>query len=329
MAGADDELVRKVLAPDVHARFLEEIDLLDGAGAGFYLEALRAGRQTAVFFCSAMNNFGVRLLLDRFLEFAPPPSGRVAAGGPVAPSAPPFSGFVFKVQANMNPRHRARVAFVRIVSGGFRRAMTAHNPRTGRDLRLSNAQRLFARERETVDDAWPGDVVGLVGNYDIQIGDTLSEDATVVFHEIPRFPPECFASVHCSTSAMQKRFRAGLDQLLKEGVAQRFHPEGAVTAAPLLGAVGPLQFDVLRHRLLSEYGAECRLETASWNLVRWLPAMTALENSLLMLPTGVVRASDEDNRTVLLFDSAWALRYFTEKHAHITLAETAPQGPGG
>ena len=264
----------------------------------------------------------------RFLEFAPPPSGRVAARGPVAPSAPPFSGFVFKVQANMNPRHRDRVAFVRIVSGRFRRDMTAHNPRTGRDLRLSNAQRLFARERETVDDAWPGDVVGLVGNYDIQIGDTLSEDATVVFHEIPRFPPECFASVHCSTSAMQKRFRAGLDQLLKEGVAQRFHPEGAVTAAPLLGAVGPLQFDVLRHRLLSEYGAECRLETSAWNMVRWLPAMTAAENSLLMLPTGVVRATDEENRPVLLFDTAWALRYFTEKHRDVTLSETAPQGGG-
>ena len=326
VAGAADELVRQVLSPDVHERFLGEIDLLDGAGAGFDLEALRAGRQTAVFFGSAMNNFGVRLLLDRFLEFAPPPAGRVASRGPVEPSARPFSGFVFKVQANMNPRHRDRVAFVRVVSGRFRRDMTAYNPRTGRDLRLSNAQRLFARERETVDDAWPGDVVGLVGNYDIQIGDTLSEDAAVVYHETPRFPPECFASVHCSSSAMQKRFRAGLDQLLKEGVAQRFHPDGAVTVAPLLGAVGPLQFDVLRHRLLSEYGAECRLETATWSIVRWLPAMTEAERSRMMLVTGVGRATDAEGRPVLLFDSAWALRYFTEKHRDIPLSATAPQG---
>jgi peptide chain release factor 3 len=125
---------------------------------------------------------------------------------------------------------------------------------------------------------------------------------------------------------MQKRFRAGLDQLLKEGVAQRFHPDGAVTAAPLLGAVGPLQFDVLRHRLLSEYGAECRLETATWSIVRWLPAMTEAERSQMMLVTGVGRATDAEGRPVLLFDSAWALRYFTEKHRDIALSETAPQG---
>jgi peptide chain release factor 3 len=127
---------------------------------------------------------------------------------------------------------------------------------------------------------------------------------------------------------MQKRFRAGLDQLLKEGVAQRFHPEGAVTAAPLLGAVGPLQFDVLCHRLLSEYGAECRLETATWSIVRWLPEITPTEKSLLMLPTGVARATDGEDRPVLLFDSSWALRYFTEKHGDIVLSETAPQGRG-
>jgi peptide chain release factor 3 len=324
VAGTDDELVQRVLAPDVHARFLEEIDLLDGAGVGFEMDALRAGRQTAVFFGSAMNNFGVRLLLDRFLEFAPPPSGRMAARGLVEPAVPAFSGFVFKVQANMNPRHRDRVAFVRVVSGRFRRDMTAHNPRTGRDLRLSNAQRLFARERETVDDAWPGDVVGLVGNHDLQIGDTLSEDSSVVYHEIPRFPPECFAFVHCGSSAMQKRFRAGIEQLLKEGVAQRFHQDGSVTAVPLLGAVGPLQFDVLRHRLLTEYGAECRLETAGWSMVRWLPGPASLESPKMLLPTGVARATDAENRPVLLFDSEWALKFFRQKHPGVELGQIAP-----
>ena len=325
VGGAKDILVEEALAPDVHARFLEEIDLLDGAGASFDLEDLRAGRQTAVFFGSATNNFGVRLLLDRFLEFAPPPAGRLSGKKMVEPSASPFSGFVFKVQANMNPRHRDRVAFVRVVSGRFERDMMAYNPRTGKNLRLSNSQRLFAQGRETVDDAWPGDVVGLVGNHDIQIGDTLTEDLKLAFQETPRFPPECFAFIHCSSSTMQKRFRSGLDQLLKEGVAQRFHLEGAVTALPLLGAVGPLQFDVLRHRLESEYGAECRVELASWDTVRWLAEPSLIQASSLALPTGAAQGTDMEGRTVLLFSSAWALRYFTENHQELSLTAVAPR----
>ena len=326
VGGADDPLVREAMSPGLYAKFRGEIELLEGAGAGFDPEALLAGRQTAVFFGSAMNNFGVRLLLDRFLEFAPPPGGRVAGERMVSPSSPAFSGFVFKVQANMNPRHRDRVAFVRVVSGRFQRDMAAVNPRTGQKLRLSNSQRLFARERETVDDAWPGDVVGLVGNHDIRIGDTLTEDASVVYHEIPRFPPECFAFIHCTSSVVQKRFREGLEQLLKEGVAQRFHPAGAVAATPLLGAVGPLQFDVLRYRLETEYGAECRVEPAGWNIVRWLAEAEAAKGQRLMLPTGAVKATDADGSPVLLFDSAWSLRHFSENHEKVVLSESAAIG---
>ena len=180
-----------------------------------------------------------------------------------------MTGFIFKVQANMNPKHRDHVAFIRIVSGEFQRDMSVINTRTGERIRLANSQRLFARERETVDEAWAGDVVGIVGNHDFLIGDTLADDPKIAFDDMPRFAPECFAWLHNSNTAKFKRFREGLDQLLKEGVAQRFERFGSLQAVPLLGAVGPLQFDVLKYRLESEYGAECRLENAPWEHIRW------------------------------------------------------------
>ena len=213
----------------------------------------------------------MQLLLDRFLALAPPPAPRLsAATATIDPTRPGFSGFVFKIQANMNPKHRDRIAFVRIVSGKFERDMDVINTRTGKKVRLANSQRLFARERETVDEAYAGDVVGLVGNYDFLIGDTLAEDPGVVFDEIPRFAPECFAFLHNTSTAKFKRFRDGLDQLLKEGVAQNFELTDTGVRIPLLGAVGPLQFEVLQYRLESEYGADCRLETAPWSIVRWI-----------------------------------------------------------
>ena len=170
----------------------------------------------------------------------------------------------------MNPRHRDHVAFIRIVSGCFQRDMSATNTRTGTKMRLGNSQRLFAQERETVNEAWAGDVVGLVGNYGFQIGDTLSDDPNIKYDEMPRFAPECFAYLHNENTAKFKRFRDGLDQLLKEGVAQPFDLPDAFVRIPLLGAVGPLQFDVLKYRLESEYSAEVRLEFAPWTIVRWL-----------------------------------------------------------
>lgn len=324
VGGVDDPRVRSALDPDTYRQFREEIDLLDGAGANFDPAALQSGKMTAVFFGSAMNNFGVRLLLDRFLQYAPPPALRLSGPTPIPPAHPAFSGFVFKVQANMNPRHRDRVAFVRVVSGQFRRDMDAHNPRTAQTLRLSNSQRLFARERETVDDAWPGDVVGLVGNHDLQIGDTLTEDPQIRYHEIPRFPPECFSLVQCNSTALQKRFRTGLEQLLKEGVAQKFSLIGSAQSSPLLGAVGPLQFDVLRHRLESEYGALCTVEPTSWNLVRWIQNPADTLGKRLMLSAKSAEALDADGRPVLLFDTPRSIRFFEENHPDIPLSELPP-----
>lgn len=320
VGGVDDALVRDAMAPDVYAAFRDEIDLLEGAGAEFNLDEIRAGRLTPVFFGSAMNNFGVQLLLDHFLKLAPEPATRTSEAGEVSPLHAAFSGFVFKIQANMNPKHRDRVAFIRIVSGEFRRDMVVAHPRTGKPVRLSNSQRLFAQERETVDSAWAGDVVGLVGNQDFQIGDTLSEDPAIRFDEIPRFAPECFARIHSASTATGKRFREGLDQLLREGVAQSFELKDSLTRTPLLGAVGPLQFEVLQYRLESEYGAKCRVEMASWSVARWIRLKGGGELPELVLPSGAALAIDADGGTVALFGTEWSFSYFESKNENLEIS---------
>jgi peptide chain release factor 3 len=327
VADIDDDAVRKALSPEIHARVREELDLLEGAGSDFDPELVAGGELTPVFFGSAMNNFGVGLMLNRFLEIAPPPVSRTTVDGrEVGPSLPAFSGFVFKIQANMNPKHRDHVAFIRIVSGEFRRDMTVEHPRTGRTVRLSNSQRLFARERETVDSAWPGDVVGIVGNYGFEVGDTLTEDASIRYDEIPHFAPECFATLASSTTATQKRFREGLDQLLREGVAQSFELKDALIRIPLLGAVGPLQFDVLKYRLETEYAAPCRMETAPYRAVRWLGGLTPESPAPdVLLPSGAVLARDAERNWVALFTGDWAIGYFAEKNPSVPLLLTRPK----
>ncbi len=316
--GIEDESVRSILPPDVYQRVCHELELLDGAGAEFDVEQIRRGKISPVFFGSAANNFGIQFLLDRFLELAPPPAARRSIGGMVEPTAPRFSGFVFKIQANMNPKHRDRITFIRIVSGLFERDMDVTNQRSGKLIRLSNSQRLFAQERETVNEAWAGDVVGIAGNHDFQIGDTLSIDPGLEFQEIPRFAPECFASLHNTSTAKYKRFREGLEQLLKEGVAQAFDIPGHIQRVPLLGAVGPLQYDVLKFRLESEYGAECRVEMESWKLVRWIRLKkelpTAKGEVKLDLPSQSVEVVDAYGSKAVLFTSPWSIKYFEDQN---------------
>ncbi len=238
----------------------------------------------------------------------------------VPPESPTFSGFVFKIQANMDPRHRDRIAFVRVCSGRFERDMSVTHLRTGKKVRLSSPQKLFAQEREIVDEAFPGDIVGLVGHDAFGIGDTLSDQDNFIYDEIPRFAPECFAYLRNPQTAKYKQFRQGLDQLLQEGVIQVFHLRDAVIKVPLLAAVGPLQFEVVQYRLQSEYGAESRLETAAWDRVRWLdPDFDPAGLPDLKLPTGAAIADDTDGQPVLLFPSEWSVRYFTERNANVAL----------
>jgi peptide chain release factor 3 len=332
VAGIDDPAVRESLSPDIHARVREELEILGDIGARFDLEPVTAGRLTPVFFGSAANNFGVQLLLDGFLKMAPAPTPRLAGERLVQPEEPSFSGFVFKIQANMNPKHRDRMAFVRVVSGRFERDMVTTNTRNGARVRLANSQRLFAAERETVDEAWAGDVVGIVGNQDFQIGDTLADDPTLSFAEIPTFAPECFAFLHNTSTAKYKRFREGLDQLLKEGVAQAYELPDSLQRVPLLGAVGPLQYEVLVHRISTEYGAECRIEHASWRIVRWIvdPAARLGDDGRptrpeISIPTGATLARDAGGAWCVLLPNDWAAGYLTSRNPDVVLSAHPPR----
>jgi peptide chain release factor 3 len=321
-----DPMVRERLDPDTYARTVDDLAMLDGAGAEFHHDAILAGRLTPVFFGSAVNNFGVQLLLDAFLDLAPSPRARQVNGRVVSPLDGDFSGFIFKIQANMDPRHRDRLAFVRICSGRFARDMTVFHTRTGKKLRLSSSHKLFARARETVDEAFAGDVVGLVGHDEFRIGDTLAEQPALKFDEIPRFTPECFAWLHSSSPAQFKRFREGLDQLLQEGVVQSFLVVDAPQRVPLLGAVGPLQFEVVQYRLQSEYGADSRLESAPWSIIRWFtqpaPDPAALE---ALLPTGARLARDAAGNMVALFPDVWTSDYFSSRQPEIALSTQPPR----
>jgi peptide chain release factor 3 len=217
----------------------------------------------------------------------------------------------------MNPKHRDRAAYIRIVSGAFERDMNVTHTRTGKKIRLSNSQRLFAQDRETVDTAYPGDVVALVGNYDFHIGDTLAMEANLHFDEIPRFAPECFSYVQCIGTEKFKRFREGLDQLLKEGLAQPFEIPSSMQRVPLLGAVGPLQFEVLQYRLESEYGAPCRVEPSPWNCIRWVRAKDGSpikEQPELQVPSGGVVARDVLGHWVVFLSDAWLLKLLESRN---------------
>lgn len=322
--GLSDPTVKDQLAPDVYARTVEELAMLDGAGASFDHQAILAGQLTPVFFGSAVNNFGVQLLLDAFLELAPSPLAHKVGDRVIAPHQADFSGFIFKIQANMDPKHRDRLAFVRVCSGRFERDMSVIHTRTGKKVRLSSSHKLFGRERETIDQAFAGDVVGLVGHSDFRIGDTLAEDASVVYREIPRFTPECFAWLQSPSTAQFKRFREGLEQLLQEGVVQSFLLKDSAQRVPLLGAVGPLQFEVVQYRMQTEYGAESRLESAPWKVVRW----ATLENGALIddstLPTGARLGSDVHGRTVIFFPDEWSCSFYAERNSKVGLSALPP-----
>ena len=349
----EDPAVREKLDDHTYHEVTEQLAMLDGAGHPFDLTAVRAGAQTPVYFGSAVNNFGIQLLLDGFLHDSVPPAPRrnaaarkapapgggvpVAEGGesaaetlgPSSPSPdstlipvthPRFSGFVFKIQANMDPKHRDRIAFVRICSGKFERDMMVTHQRSGKTMRLSSSHKLFGQERETVDEAWPGDVIGLVGHSEFGIGDTLTEDKSIVYDEIPRFPPEVFTYISNPSSSDAKKYRAGLEQLLQEGVVQSFNARNAPPGATLLAAVGPLQFEVVQWRLQSEYGAESRLSPTPWTLLKWLEPHPLLKDpSRLIVATGVSFGTDKYDQPIALFPNDWTMRYFVEKNPELKL----------
>ena len=245
-----------------------EIELLSEVGADHDQESFLGGATTPVFFGSALWNFGVRLLLDSVVEYAPAPSPRVDIEGVSHPLDSGFSGFVFKIQANLDPRHRDRVAYVRVCSGAFERGRDLVNHRTGKAFGTKYAHQLFGRERETVDSALPGDIVGLVNAGDLVIGDTLSEDGDVQYPPIPTFAPEHFRQAYNLDTGRYKQFRKGMEQLDEEGVIQVLRHPDRGDQQPVLAAVGPLQYDVALRRLEAEYGAKVDLQPTPFSVAR-------------------------------------------------------------
>jgi len=298
----------------------DALDLLDGAGAAFDPGRVARGLQTPMFFGSALTNFGVLPFLDRFLELAPPPGPRTSSAGPIDPVAHDFSGFVFKIQANMDPDHRDRVAFLRVCSGHFTRGENAIHVRTGQTIRLARSTLLQAAAREEIDEAFPGDVVGLFDPGLFRIGDTLSAEGGFAFDGIPSFSPEHFARVEVAEVLKRKALAKGLEQLAQEGCVQLFGDPGAGSSAPIVGAVGPLQFEVLQHRLATEYGVALKLTPLPYALARW--PRRGFEPDAFRYSDSVRIVEDRDGRTVLLFRTPWNLEMTQQKHPELELAET-------
>jgi peptide chain release factor 3 len=311
-------------AKELYDQFRAEIELLEFAGDAFDIERVLAGQLTPVFFGSAMNNFGVQRFLDRFIEIAPTPMPRNTSGGPVQPTDENFSGFIFKIQANMDPSHRDRVAFMRVCSGKFTRNMTARHARLNKDFKLSKPLNFFAQERVVIEEAWPGDIVGLLDTSgDLRIGDTLCEGKRFEYEGVPRFSPEHFASVLILDPMKRKQLKKGLDQLAEEGVVQVYRQQGLLDKDPVLGAVGGLQFEVLQFRLKAEYGVDVKIERLGYIHARWVEG-SGLDRDFFDRRDDSKCLEDRDGQPVILFKSDWSLRWAEENYKNLKFLKTAP-----
>ena len=320
-----DKGVPEGVAEDRWTTAMEELELLDLEERELDREEFLGGRQTPVFFGSALSNFGVRLLLEGFARLAPAPSAQPVVEPDNAPArevSAPFSGLVFKVQANMDPRHRDRIAFVRVNSGRFSRGMTATLARTNRPFQLKYAHQLFARERETVDDAVAGDIVGVVNATDLQVGDTLYGGPKAVFPPIPTFAPERFATVRNRDTSRYKQFRSGLAQLDEEGVVHVFRRPEYGDQEPLFAGVGQLQFEVAAYRMANEFGAEITMSPAPWELAREIDRD---DIDKLRGRRQTILVEDRHGRVLVLFASEFALRWVREDLPGVELRELGIQ----
>ena len=294
----------------------DETGLLDAVGADVDLPSFLAGESTPVFVGSALTNFGVRKLLDAVVELAPAPAPRVDAADVPRPLDAPFSAFVFKVQANMDPSHRDRVAFARICSGRFERGMSVTNSRTDREMTTKYATTAFGPDRETVDEAYPGDVVGLVNATGLQLGDTLHDGAAVAFPPIPRFAPEVFAMARPLDNGRFKQFRRGLAQLDEEGVVQVLRDPDMGDAETILAAVGALQFEVFAYRLGSEFGAPTEIRSAPYQAIR----LTDKQSVERLRTIGGIRVLVRgDGALVALFENRYRLQRLESDEPELTL----------
>ena len=317
LSSLDDPAAREMVGDELFAHFRESLDVIREAGTSFDFAEYRAGRQTPVFFGSALTNFGIEPFLQALVDVAPPPQPHLSDAGEVSATDERFTGFVFKIQANMDPRHRDRVAFVRVCSGRFTKDMTLSNSRLGKSLRASRAYRFFGRDRETIEVAYAGDIIGLVNPWHFAIGDTLHAGSALQFPDLPRFPAERFGRIR-PKDTRYKQFDEGVKQLEEEGLMQMFYL-AAGRREPIIGVVGALQFDVITSRLRSEYGVVAEVDSAGYEVARWLGSARGPS------PGGSnVMAVDRHDRPVVLFESEWGLRYFERHHPDVVLLAESP-----
>jgi peptide chain release factor 3 len=320
LRGLDDPELERRIGADALVELREELELVQGASHPFDLEKYLAGQQTPVFFGSGINNFGVQPLLDFFVEHAPAPQPRLTATRAVSPDEEKLAGFVFKIQANMDPAHRDRVAFLRVCSGSYRSGMKALQVRTGKEVKFANALTFMASERDIVDSAYPGDVIGLHNHGTISIGDSFSEGEKLVFIGIPNFAPELFRRAQLRDPLKMKALRAGLAQLSEEGATQFFRP--LMSNDLILGAVGVLQFDVAAYRLKDEYNVDCAFANVGVVTARWVHCDDPKKLAEFRERNAMHLALDAADRLVYLAPTRVNLQLAQERWPDVTFSDT-------
>ena len=315
VGSAGDPQLAALVGDDAWKHLIEETSLVTGAGTAFDHQAYLDFRHTPVFFGSALSNFGLEPFLYALTELAPPPKGRESDHGVIPPDAPTFSAFVFKIQANMNKRHRDRIAFLRVCSGVFEKDMVITNAREGQEIRAARPYRFFGGRRETIEKAYPGDVVGLVNPGQFGIGDTLYAGMPLKYPPIPRFPAEHFGVARLR-DVRYKQFDEAIRQLEEEGLMQVLFPTIG-RREPILGTVGPLQLEVLAVRLKDEYNVEADVESLPYTAARWIVGPPDKLAAMAASTSGTRSVTDRQGRPVMLFESEWALDYVQRTHPDV------------
>ena len=318
----DDPAVIERIGEDTWQTLKDDIELLDEAGEAFDMEKVNSGELTPMFFGSAMTNFGVQDFLEGYIRMAPTPQPRLSSDGLIAPDDEKFSGFVFKIQANMNPAHRDRLAFIRICSGKFERNMSVWHERSGKIIKLAQPQQFLAQDRQIIDTAYPGDIVGLFDPGIFGIGDTICDEShKFKYADFPVFPPEKFARVQAKDTMKRKQFVKGIEQLTQEGAIQLFQQAGAGMESYIVGTVGTLQFEVLEYRLKNEYNVDITMNMQPYEVARWL----AFKDGSEVTPASLKGADrgmfvyDRKGNPVLLVSNEWALGWIMDNNPDLIL----------
>ena len=318
----DDPALIARIGQETHAALKDDLELLDEAGESFELEKIAAGELTPMYFGSAMTNFGVQDFLEGYIKLAPTPAPRNSSVGLIEPNDDKFSAFVFKIQANMNPAHRDRLAFIRICSGKFERNMNVWHERSAKVIKLAQPQQFLAQDRQIIDTAYPGDIVGLFDPGIFGIGDTICEPSKKFkFADFPVFPPEKFARVQAKDTMKRKQFVKGIEQLTQEGAIQLFRQAGAGLDSYIVGTVGTLQFEVLEYRLKNEYNVGIEMVMQPFEVARWL----AFEDGRNVTPESLKGTDrgmfvyDREENPVLLVSNEWALGWIMDNNPDIIL----------